>query len=126
MDDIDLSCVSNTLIISQNSDITDFNVDDIDLFYVSNTPSNRVSTASFTILFYKPYQCTLTLLARRSGSTCSRLVFYIFPWIKSFQKFRHCRSTKSNDLSDFCFFLIHPDVAVIPAVFSHGSSLLFF
>jgi hypothetical protein len=33
-------------------------------------------------------------------------------------------STKSNDLSDL-FFLIHPDVGEIPAVFSHGSSLVF-
>ena len=39
---------------------------------------------SSTILFYNHYQCMLTLLARRSGSTCSRLVFYIFPLIKSF------------------------------------------
>jgi hypothetical protein len=33
---------------------------------------------------------------------------------------------KNNGIKISVFFLIHPDVAVIPAVFSHGSSLLFF
>ena len=59
---------------------------------------------SSTILFYNHYQCTLILLSRRFGSTCSRLVFYMFPLIKSFKKFRHCRSTIQWSFR-FLFFL---------------------
>jgi hypothetical protein len=57
---------------------------------------------------------------------CEKIDDFVENRKKTCAMVRHCRSTKSNDLSDFCFFLIHPDVAEISAVFSHGSSLLFF
>jgi hypothetical protein len=56
----------------------------------------------FTSLINARSPCLLVDLGR--PVQCSRLIFYIFPLIKSVKKFRHYRSTKSNYLSDFCFF----------------------
>jgi uncharacterized membrane protein len=58
-------------------------------------PEKNVLRLPITLLIF-----ILMLLNLDTIISKIRLVFYIFPWIKSFKKFRHCRSTKSNDLSN--------------------------